>query len=150
MQFITMVSQLIVIYLPAHASLHYCLFGASNPTYYDEEPTSLHKTKASIPFQKKKQRNRPPHTTHNKASPRRLDFSASRPPQNRPASNPPSQQGKRMVVKLAYTPLEQYCCGTVDRNDATEIGWSLIHFSTNSYVESFPPSREYRVGGCAK
>ena len=65
MQFITMVSQLIVIYLPAHASLHYCLFGASNPTYYDEEPTSLHKTKASIPFQKKnRETDLPtPHTT---------------------------------------------------------------------------------------
>ena len=140
MQLITMVSQLIVIYLPAHRQLHYCLFvNTKNPSLTRQKP---HKTKASIPFQKTQEKHtRPPHTAHNKASPRRLDFSASRPPPNRPASNPPSQQGKRMVVTVAYTPLEQYCCGPVDRNDATEIGWSLIHFSTNSYVESFPPSR---------
>lgn len=87
-------------------------------------------------------------TPHNKASPRRLDFSASRPPSNRPATTPPSQQGKRMVVKEAYTPLERYCYGSNCRNDATHIGWSLIHFSTNSYVESFPPSRGIKeVGG---
>jgi hypothetical protein len=55
-----------------------------------------------------------------------------------------------MVVKEAYTPLERYCHGSNCRNDATEIGWSLIHFSTNSYVESFPPSRGIKeVGGNA-
>jgi hypothetical protein len=36
---------------------------------------------------------------HNKASPRRLDFSASRPPSNRPATTPPSQQGKRRSLR---------------------------------------------------
>lgn len=123
------------------------LFGASNPTYTIDELRRRHKTKASPFLSKKTQRKQTsPHTQQR--SPRRLDFSASRPPRNRPASNPPSQQGKRMVVKVAHTPLEQYCCGTVDRNDATEIGWSLIHFSTNSYVESFPPSVECKeVGG---
>jgi hypothetical protein len=71
-----------------------------------------------------------------------------RPPPNRPATNPPSQQGKRMVVKEAYTPPERYCYGWNCRNDATQIGWPLIHFSTNSYVESFPPSRGIKeVGG---
>ena len=149
MQLITMVSQLIVIYLPAHRQLHYCLFVNEEPQPHEKAPQDKSLRLHSFPKNTRETHTTSPHRTQQSVA-GRLDFSASRPPPNRPASNPPSQQGKRMIVTVAYTPLEQYCCGPVDRNDATEIGWSLIHFSTNSYVESFPPSRGIKEvgGGC--